>query len=133
MADAARLIEQPHAQNMLLVEGSTACLLRPRALRRQRERDHAGAQSDCHPSHPASSRTSAAFLVSLRPRGRQGKRALRRRCSALTAGLDTPAAASATNIGSAISPKGPGFLSLPSRSAPPRPPPPSIAQPPPPK
>ena len=44
-------------------------------------------------------------------RGRQGKRALRRRCSALTAGLDTPAAASATNIGSAISLKGFGSLS----------------------
>src|SRR5262249_18824617 len=43
--------------------------------------------------------TSAAFLVSLRPRRPQGKRAPRRRCSAVTAGLDTPTAASATNIG----------------------------------
>src|SRR5258708_12871279 len=100
VADAARLIEQPHAQKLLLVEGSTACLLRPRALRRQRERDHAGAQSDCHPSHPASSRTSAAFLVSLRPRGRQGKRALPRSSSPLPAALPPPTAPPATNIGS---------------------------------
>src|SRR5262249_24209870 len=105
VADAARLIEQPHAQKLLVVEGIAACLLRPCALRRQRERDHAGAHSDCHPSHPASSRLSAAFFLSLRPLPRQGKRALRRCCSALPAGLDTPAAASATNIGSAILPK----------------------------
>src|SRR5262245_36776480 len=39
VADAARLIEQPHAQKLLLVEGIAACLLRRRALR-QRERDH---------------------------------------------------------------------------------------------
>src|SRR5262249_56154212 len=43
--------------------------------------------------------TSAAFLASLRPRRPQGKRAPRRRCSAANAGLDTPTAASATNIG----------------------------------
>src|SRR5262249_46720852 len=43
--------------------------------------------------------TWAAFLVSLRPGRPQGKRAPRRRCSAANAGLDTPTAASPTNIG----------------------------------
>src|SRR5262249_54628597 len=39
VADAARLVEQPHAQKLLVVEGA-ARLLRRRALQRQRERDH---------------------------------------------------------------------------------------------
>src|SRR5262249_40176182 len=43
--------------------------------------------------------TWAAFLGRLRPGRPQGKRAPRRRCSAANAGLDTPTAASPTNIG----------------------------------
>src|SRR5262249_41274258 len=39
VADAARLVEQPHAQKLLVVEGA-ARLLRRRALQRQCERDH---------------------------------------------------------------------------------------------
>src|SRR5262245_3050457 len=72
VADAARLIEQPHAQKLLVVEGSAACLLRPRALRRQRERDHPGAQSDCQPSHRASSRHRRLFWRAYDRAGRKG-------------------------------------------------------------
>src|SRR5262249_6339327 len=77
VADAARLIEQPHAHKLLVVEGSAACLLRRRALRRQRERDHPGTQSDCQPPHRASSRHRRPFLAAFdRPR-RQGSASCR--------------------------------------------------------
>src|SRR5262245_62674676 len=72
VADSARLIEQPHAQKLLVVKGSAACLLRRRALRRQRERDHPGAQSDCQPSHRASSRHRRLFWRAYDRAGRKG-------------------------------------------------------------
>src|SRR5262249_26842477 len=100
MTDAARLIEQPHAQKLLVVEGWTGgCLLREDAERPQRkqERQGADAKSDCHRSHRASSRHRR--FTQAYDRARRKGSAQRRLWSATSAGLDTVTITSPTSIG----------------------------------
>src|SRR5262249_45617695 len=112
VSEPERLIEQPHAQKLLVVEGSTAaCLLRRRALRRQRERDHPGTQSDCQPSHRAFSRHRRLFWRAYDRASRKGSALYVETDLRLPPGLTPQPRLRQPMLAAAITPNCPGFRS----------------------